>query len=436
MLKAWSAGSAALDGCSEADAFRARARAAKARAARLGELKRRIEEADQGRGSEQAIVDAAKALPPGYGGGFAARIRQAQERLASSAALDQALAATTPSDLAIADAADRARADGTWPTEAAVAARCELAIRRRGLLRALDAISAGLPLDEQDAQWVAAWDQALLADCQDAREHRTRHAMAVARIAAFAELEQALKRGDAVTVKRLAHDPRLADHPGLVRQRAEVDGLIAKSEQVERLVAAVRGGQAEAFLAEAEPALLVAHAAEFAPYRDRIASWVDQRLQQGDILRPADPMFLPDAGGTAVTARWAWAQSRLVRTCLVATDTMRFLDRPEDARKGTLNLDPDTHRRAKGGPPSRCRPGAGNCSSPSGPWSTSAGTAGSARRSGLALTSPPRPVPAGRHTGRIPRGHAPGPIVSETGSNVSSTGKCRSRRPRGCERIE
>ena len=166
------------------------------RAARLGELKRRIEEADQGRGSEQAIVDAAKALPPGYGGGFADRIRQAQQRLAASAALDQALAASTPSDLAIADAADRARADGTWPPEAAVAARCELAIRRRDRLRALEAISAGLPLDEQDAQWVAAWDQALLADCLDAREHRARQAQAVARIAAFAELEQALeKRG-------------------------------------------------------------------------------------------------------------------------------------------------------------------------------------------------------------------------------------------------
>ena len=118
---------------------------------------------------------------------------------------------------------------------------------------------------------------------------------------------------------------------------------------MERLIAAVRGGKAESFLAEAEPALLVAHAAEFAPYRDRIASWVDQRLRQGDILRPADPMFLPDAGGTAVTARWAWGQSRLVRTCLVATDTLRFLEGPEDARKGTLNLDPDTHRRAQGG---------------------------------------------------------------------------------------
>ena len=399
-------------------------------------MKRRIEDADQGRGSERAIVEAAKALPPGYGVSYTTRILQAQQRLAASAALDQALAASTPSDLAIAEAAERARADGTWPTDTAVADRCEQAIRRRDLLRTLGAIADGLPLDEQDAQWVAAWDQALLADCHDAREHRARHAKAVARIAAYAELEQALTKGDAVTVKRLARDARLADHPGLARQRTEVDALIAKSEQVERLVAAVRGGRAEAFLAEAEPALLVAHEAEFAPYRDRIAAWVDQRLQQGDILRPADPMFLPDAGGSAVTARWAWAQSRLVKTCLVASDAMRFLDRPEEARKGTLNLDPDTHRRGKGGTaialPHGCRKLFVTV------WPVV--DLGWDRRIGPPFRIGPYVIdaasPQRRQPGRIPRGRAPRPSVPEAGSNGSSTGRRRSGSPRGCERIE
>jgi hypothetical protein len=349
LLKAWNASSTAVDGCTEADAFRARVQAARGRAQKYNELKNRIAAADQGRGSEQAVIDAAGALPSGYGAGFADRLRQARERLASSAALDQALLASPPSDVSIAAAAERARADGTWPVRADVAARCELAIRRRDLLRVLDAIPTGLPLDEQDAQWTAAWDHGLLADCHDAREHRNRQAAAVARMGAFAALEQALNRGDAVAVKRLARDSKLADHPGLIRRRAEVNGLIAKSEQVERLVAAARAGQAEAFLAEADTGLLAAHAAEFAPFRDRIAGWVDRRLKQGDILRPADPVFIPDAGGTAVTARWAWAQSRLVRTCLVATDTTRFLEHPDEARHGTFNVDPDTHRRTKGG---------------------------------------------------------------------------------------
>ncbi len=183
--------------------------------------------------------------------------------------------AAHPSDLAIADAAERARSGGTWPSDPAVAGRCELAIRRRDLLRVLEAISTELPLDEQDAQWAAAWDNVLLADCGDAREHRARHSSAVARITAFAELERELEAADAIKVKRLARSATLKEHPGLVRRKAEIDALIAKSEQVERLLAAARSGKAEAFLAEADPALLAAHCERVQPF-----SQADRRLDR------------------------------------------------------------------------------------------------------------------------------------------------------------
>ncbi len=349
LLKTFAGNQKVLAGCTEATPFLERARAASGRAQRLKELKRRIDEADQGTGPEQAVIDAADALPPRYGASFADRIGKARERVVSSTALDQALAASPPSDVAIAAAAERARAGGTWPAEIKVADRCELAIRRRDLLRVIDAIPPGLPLDDQDARWASTWDDALLSDCHDARQHRARHSAALERIAAFSELERALERGDAINVKRLARGSTLADHPGVVRKKAEVDALIAKSEQVERLVAAAQGGRSEAFLAEAEPSLLVANAAAFAPYRDRIASWVDALLRKGDILRPADPMFFPDASRTAVTARWTWAQSKLVRACLATSDIRRFLERPEDASQGTVSLDPELHRRGRGG---------------------------------------------------------------------------------------
>ncbi len=349
LLKTWGANSKVLTGCKEADPFLARARAAKGREQRLVDLKSRIEQADHGQGSERAVIEAAEALPPRYGASFSERIRQARERLSASTALDHALAGAHPSDLAIADAAERARTGGTWPVNAAVAARCVLAINRRDLLRTLDAISSALPLDEQDAQWAALWDNSLLADCGDAREHRARYSSALARNAAFAELEQGLLAGDAIKVKRFARDPILAEHPGLARRKPEIDALIAKSEQVERLLAAAKSGHVDAFLAEAEPGLLAAHAIEFRPYQSQIAAWIDKRLGQGDILRAADPMFLADPGGHVVTARWAWQQPQLVQRCLVATDTRRFLERPEDATRGTVNLDPDMHRRAKGG---------------------------------------------------------------------------------------
>ena len=350
LLKTWKSCAQSIADCAEAAPFRERVRAATARVERLRELKKRIEAADQGQGSEKAVIEAAQALPPKYGASYAERIRQARERVSSSTALDQALAASEASDVAIAAAAERSRAGGTWPVVPEVAARCELAIRRRDLLRVLDSIEPRLPLDEQDSQWAASWDDHLLGGCHDAREHRVRYSSAVARIAAFADLEQGLDGGDAIKVKRLARDPILADHPGLLqRLRLRSKLLIAKSEQVERLLAAARSGQAEAFLADADPGLLGSHAAEFDPYRARITSWIDQRLERGDIFRAADPMFLPDVNGITVTARWAWATSRLVKTCLVASDTRRFLERPEDANRGTVNLDPDTHRRSKGG---------------------------------------------------------------------------------------
>ena len=156
----------------------------------------RTEEADRrgrprARAASAAVIEAAEALPPRYGGSFADRIRQARERARRvRPPWTRRCAAAQPSDLAIADAAERARAGGTWPADPAVAARCELAIRRRDLLRSLDAISRELPLDEQDAQWAASWDNALLADCGDAREHRARYAERGRRNTAFAELER------------------------------------------------------------------------------------------------------------------------------------------------------------------------------------------------------------------------------------------------------
>ena len=346
--KAWSAAAAALDGCTEADAFIARTKAVKGRAQRLNDLKRAIDAADHGTGPEKAVIEAAQALPPGYGAGLNDRVRIARERIAASAALDSALAARPQSDLAIASAAERARADGTWPADPVVASRCELAIRRRNLLLSLGGISTALPLDEQDAQLAAAWDNALLADCHDARDLGRRHADAVARITAFATLEAALEQGDAVTVKRLARDPRLADHPGLVRLRVRLEALIAKSEQVERLLAACRAGRADAFLAEADPALLAAHASLFVPFRPAIETWVAERLRKGDVLGMASPPFLRGPNPSTIVARWVWPQSQLVRLCLIASDPLRFFDKPEDAHNGTQLFTPDTQRLAGG----------------------------------------------------------------------------------------
>ena len=349
LLKAWGAMESLLDGCPESVPFRDRTTAAQGRVKKLTELLRKIEAADQGRGDEETVADAADALPPGYGASQAGRVAKARGRIAASKALTQALRAVPPSDLAIASAADRSRADGSMPTDPAVVARCELAARRKELLRAMDALPTNLPLDEQDARWLASWDAALLDPCQDARGQRTRRDKAAVRTEAFASLERALAAGTAVEVKRLAHEAILADHPGLARRRTEIDALIATSEKIERLLNAVKRGAADVFFEEVEPSLLALNAATFLPHRQQIEAWVDARLARGDVLGAADPPFLPDSAGYTITARWTWGQTRLVRTCLVAADSSRFLDRPEEAKHGTQRLDPDTYRRTKGG---------------------------------------------------------------------------------------
>ncbi|HKM52540.1 MAG TPA: hypothetical protein VJY33_03960 [Isosphaeraceae bacterium] len=344
LIKVWKAVAQTLDGCTEADKYRSRATAARQRLIKFAELKRKIDDADHGRGGEHEVVAAAATLPAGYGAGLQERVNKAKQRIAASQALEEALRAMPQSDLAIAAAAERARGDGTWPTDVSRAARCELALSRSDRIRALDAISKSLPLDEQDAQWIAMWDDDLLGDCHDARDHRRRYEQARARVAAYGELERAISNEDVVTVKRLSRDPRLACHPALEKRKAEIDTLIATCELIARLLESLRNGQAEAFLAEADPNLLATHAKVFIPYKEQITAWFEHRLRQQDVLRLTDPQFLSGGTASTVIARWVWAQPRLVSNCMVATDPLRFLERPEEARNGTQKLNPDIHR--------------------------------------------------------------------------------------------
>jgi hypothetical protein len=349
LLTVWENVAASLDTCPEADVYRPRVTNAQQRMAQLEAVYRIIEEANRGRRPERDVVAAFEALPTGYGAAQVNRVELARARIATAEALEQALKGCPPSDLALADAAERARKGGIWPTDAAIAARCTLAIRRRDALSALDAIPKKLPVDDRDSRWRDLWDEELLRGCVDARDHRLRYQLALRRIAAAAELEAALAASDAATVKRLSRDPEMAEHPCVVRRRAEIEDLIATSERIERLVAAIQRGDAQAFFNEAEIGLIKAHSGAFLPHRARIDGWIDNRLRENAVLGPADPPFLRNSTTGTLIARWSWVEQRWVRHCLVAADPARFFERPEEAKGRTLNLDPDAHRRAQGG---------------------------------------------------------------------------------------
>jgi hypothetical protein len=349
IIKFWETVAEVLDGCAEADVYRDRADAARSRTTRLQELLQRIEAVELGRCSEREVLAAAAELPPGYAIGLSDRINLARERLAAAKALDLAVREAPQSDLAIAAAAQRVRASGEWPSNPDVAARCDLALRRQRALRTLDAIPTTLLLDEQDARWIAGWDEALLTDCHVARDHRARYELAVARTAAATALKTALSAGDAVTLERLRRDPRLSGHPELLRHKVEIDELIATDERVERLLEMVRRGSASEFLAEAESALIAANASVFLPHRARIEGWIDNLLKDKGVLRPAEPPFVGTRSTGAIVVRWSWGLQRLVRACIVATDPKRFFARPEDAKGQTENLDPKNHLLVNGG---------------------------------------------------------------------------------------
>ncbi|MGE3820924.1 MAG: hypothetical protein AB7I30_16040, partial [Isosphaeraceae bacterium] len=348
-LSVWATAESLFDGRPELDPFRDRATAVHERIKGVERLASQIALADKGKVSEQAIIDAAEALPQGYVGAHAPRVAVAHRRLGATHALAKALRADPPSDLRLAAAAEALRATGQWPNDPAIAARCERAMRRTALIQNLAAIPSTLPLDVQDDRWLETWDETLLAGCRDADPQRARYAQAAGRAAAFEALERAIQEGDPLKVKRLSEDPGLAGHPGLERRRSELAPLIATGAKLDRLLNAAREDRPDAFFSEADAAFIASHRATFEPFRERIDAWVDARLSSGDVLRQAAPAFLPAANGTSVTARWAWGQPQLVRICLVAADPSRFLDRPEEARGGTLRLDPESHRRSQSG---------------------------------------------------------------------------------------
>ena len=171
------------------------------------------------------------------------------------------------------------------------------------------------------------------------------------------------------------------------------------------------------------PACVAAHAAEFTPYRDRIASWVT-------------------GGSSAATSS--------VRPTRVLP--RRRGGRPSPCggpggNRGSCNL-PGRHRHDAIPRPPRGGPGRGPSastrtssarqggdgdraaarlpeavSSPSGPSWISSGTGGSARRSGSGpMRRRDRPRSSGRPDESF-RDHARGPRISEIGSRISSTGK-------------
>jgi hypothetical protein len=185
-----------LASCPDAAQARTRHDLARQRLDHLASLTKAITEADQKRGTEEAVCEAAAGLPRGYAPTLGSRIEAARKRLAAAELLNRALRASSPSDCALADAYVQARAAGPVRCASGDLQRCETAVRRRDCLRKLQAIPMSLPLDEQDRRWRAAWDAPLLRGCPDSARYQARYDLALVRLDLLATLTKAINEAD------------------------------------------------------------------------------------------------------------------------------------------------------------------------------------------------------------------------------------------------
>jgi hypothetical protein len=237
---------------------------------------------------------------------------------------------------------------GSLRIERAVLERCSLAVRRRDCLRKLEAIGDALPADEQDARWLAEWDAALLDGCADAGEARSRHALAKQRVDAWRALEQALDGRHLTRVRGLATPPVLRNYPPAERRRAEIDDLVRKAEQAERVLEVLLSGAAGAFT-EADLEFVRGNPELFQPYREQLEELLKRWLEGEVQLQAGDPPALTEARTGAVTARWPWPWPHFGKVfyCRVATDPGRFFNTPAEPR-GSAKLYGNDHARTGG----------------------------------------------------------------------------------------
>jgi hypothetical protein len=337
-----------LAGCPDAEFFRPSYEAARSRLQRVDAVRRAVERAEQGQGREQDIVQAAVGLPDGYVYSFSARVQRARHHVSVSEELDRLVHADPVSDVALAEAFDRALAGGSLRLAKTVVTRCRLAVRRRNCLRRLQAIDASLSLDRQDALWVQCWDDALLEGCLDARPYRTRYRQAAARSAAWKELEDVLRHRDLARVRTAAANPLLADYPPRADRAEEIEELLRQAKQAERVRELLRQRRAAEFTA-ADLQFIRDNEAMFRPCRGELEDVLGEWLNGPLGLRPGSPAYAADGRSGGVTAKWVWPHE-CVRYCQVVVDPDSFFETPEEAAEGTTRVFAESYRRAGGLP--------------------------------------------------------------------------------------
>jgi hypothetical protein len=340
-LAAWGDGSS-LSGCKEADRYIPHINTARDRLNKVAALKRAIEAADAGTGTEAGIVDAAKPLA-GYEHPYADRVILGKKSVAALVALKTAVDEKPPSDRAIAAALDELRTTNVEllarldKVDAVLAAEATAAGRRRKALNEFAELDRKYSEpDKQDRKWQALWlkHKELLHGRHDTEELRDRLTLAVNRTRACEALLAALDAREMFKLRELheKYSDRLRGYPPVLERKAELNELLTKADRVIEIqkkleIQAVMLSEVDLqFLRENHNAFRKSD-------RETIVALVTNKLKTDAKLIAGRPQVkvVPNGRAVAVTACWAWAGYGLVSHCLVAVDRNKHLTSPSEA---------------------------------------------------------------------------------------------------------
>jgi hypothetical protein len=369
LLAAWGDGSA-LTGCAEATPYSARVNTARDRINKVAALKRAIDAADAGSGTEAAVVEAAKPLAR-YDHPYLARVALGDKSVKVLAALQAAVDEVPPSDRRIAAVVDELRATNVEllarldKVNPKLAAEATAAGRRRKALNEFAEIARKYPEpDKQDQKWQKLWTKYrdLLHKRRDTEELRERLTLAVDRSRAWGELAQALDARDMFQIRKLheRYGTLLRGYPPLVARQAEVGELLAKAERVIAIQDKLKSP--DGVLSEDDLRFLREnHSAFGADARKAIIERITARLNSEARLVAGYPpvRVIPNGKMPTVAATWAWAGHGMVSHCLVAVDRNKHLTSPGEADQyGLLPCRIEDHTRDGGGKRVLAPPGA------------------------------------------------------------------------------
>ncbi len=306
---------------------------------------------DQGTLPEGDLLPLAEQLPNHYDHRYKKRIQKVRFRLQLIEVFQQELAKVPPSDVMLAKIWQKMQLEGlSWSNHQEVQ-RCDLAVQRRKCLSLLKKIDPNLPADEQDRLWLDRWNATLLDKCPDAKPFRNRLELAQKRLQAWQTLEAALEAQNLSRIKKLAGNPLLKNYPPLVAQGDVIAECMALAEGLENLLQLLNQGRAEVFALNADFSFIRQNANLLAPYQQQIEEMLGDWLATTGSLGKSDPPYQVNHREGTTLARWVWKHVDRISFCQLAVHPTRFFNKPEDAQDDLFTVNPEDHRRSRGGFP-------------------------------------------------------------------------------------